>query len=487
MKSKRMFFQIWLVFTAILALVGLTACSNQDGSSSEGITVTFKDAENDTVLKEERIEKGGKATSFTPEKEGYEFLGWYGTPNLSHEFDFEAALNTDTQIFAAFTKFEADDRSFAIVGFGKSPLMLESEWGNVINQEHILEKAEGKNEYKITLDLYEGDQFQFAINSEWENQRGFGYLDTTTKDGEEYFTNAGSLGDTSQKRSNIKVEVEGNYTFILTTNPSGDTYDSSAANYTDDTKEKFNENPYDKITWTYNGDIKEKPQDVDVDFYIKGAEITNWQDKYNELTKMVLKDNKYTLTTYIKQDDEILFTSGINQGDEISVGADYIKYSNLDSKSAELFTDSNGNMKAKKNGTYTFSFDAEAKILTVEYSKAFIDECEFYLKGSFSGTNWSTEGDSKYQLKAKEGTIYTFDKLTLKKGDELGIERMIGNNQDYFYSYNNLSEANQDNANDEFETTENAFGGGNIVAKNDGEYSVEFNAYSGEIVFKKLG
>ena len=35
MKSK-MFFQIWLVFTAILALVGLTACSNQDGSSSEG-------------------------------------------------------------------------------------------------------------------------------------------------------------------------------------------------------------------------------------------------------------------------------------------------------------------------------------------------------------------------------------------------------------------------------------------------------------------
>ena len=98
MKSKRMFFQIWLVFTAILALVGLTACSNQDGSSSEGITVTFKDAENDTVLKEERIEKGGKATSFTPEKEGYEFLGWYGTPNLSHEFDFEAALNTDTQI-----------------------------------------------------------------------------------------------------------------------------------------------------------------------------------------------------------------------------------------------------------------------------------------------------------------------------------------------------------------------------------------------------
>ena len=45
-----------------------------------------------------------------------------------------------------------------------------------------LEKAE-VNEYKITLDLYEGDQFQFAINSEWENQRGFEYLDTTTKDG----------------------------------------------------------------------------------------------------------------------------------------------------------------------------------------------------------------------------------------------------------------------------------------------------------------
>ena len=62
------------------------------------------------------------------------------------------------------------------------------------------------------------------------------------------------------KAFEYKVEVEGNYTFILTAIHIWNAYDSSAANYTDDTKEKFNENPYDKITWTYNGDIKKAPR-----------------------------------------------------------------------------------------------------------------------------------------------------------------------------------------------------------------------------------
>ncbi len=43
------------------------------------------------------------------------------------------------------------------------------------------------------MNLEEGDEFQFAINSSWENQRGFGYLETIEKDGVTYFENSGVL------------------------------------------------------------------------------------------------------------------------------------------------------------------------------------------------------------------------------------------------------------------------------------------------------
>ncbi len=53
-----------------------------------------------------------------------------------------------------------------------------------------------------------------------------------------------------KKRS---VAVAGNYTFTLTTYPGEDEYETDDANYTEENKENFNINPYDVITWTYNG------------------------------------------------------------------------------------------------------------------------------------------------------------------------------------------------------------------------------------------
>jgi len=101
------------------------------------------------------------------------------------------------------------------------------------------------------LTLEKGDEFQFAINSSWENQRGFGYLEATSIDGVTYLENSGGLGETSSKRSNIKVAKAGTYTFTLTTHPAEDTYDTENSEYADDKKESFNINNFDTITWTY--------------------------------------------------------------------------------------------------------------------------------------------------------------------------------------------------------------------------------------------
>ena len=70
-----------------------------------------------------------------------------------------------------------------------------------------------KNVYTYTLDLNKGDEFQFAINTDWHNQRGVGYLnETKLADGTEAFSGSSTIGDNSNYRLNIKCEYSGNYT-----------------------------------------------------------------------------------------------------------------------------------------------------------------------------------------------------------------------------------------------------------------------------------
>ena len=115
---------------------------------------------------------------------------------------------------------------FAIAGSGTSPVLLESNWGAVIGdaQTMVKEDVPDANVYTITLDLEAGDEFQFAINSSWNDQRGCGYLTAFSQDGKDYFQNAGSLGDAGARRANIKCLIAGNYTFTLTTYPGEDDY-----------------------------------------------------------------------------------------------------------------------------------------------------------------------------------------------------------------------------------------------------------------------
>ncbi|MCM1145450.1 MAG: InlB B-repeat-containing protein [Blautia sp.] len=401
---KRFFTRKMAVCLLAVGILGLTACgTNQDAAGDvqsvgtedvqdtqpedaqqmEGEAepavepagkhvVTFLDDDGTTVLDTVEVEDGALAESYVPEKEGYTFAGWFATPNKSHRFDFSAAITDDTSIFAGFVSYVEDTREYAILGSGKSPVLMESNWGKVIEEQHMMAKEENAdaNVYTITLDLETGDEFQFAINSSWENQRGYGYLSSIELDGVEYFANSGGLGDTSVKRSNIKVSVAGNYTFTLTTYPGEDFYDEGAANYSEANKECFNVNPYDTIEWTYNGESSTGSVDMQTDYYIKGAKITGWEDVYSEETKFSEQDGIYTLTVALEEGDEFMFTSMVTAGDVESVGNEYIRFTNI----AEDDTDSlshvtgmeNANLVAAESGTYVFTYDPATQILTVD-------------------------------------------------------------------------------------------------------------------------
>lgn len=335
--------------------------------------VTFYDSDGTTVLDTAEVEDQGTVEEFVPEKDGYLFAGWFATPQMSHKFDFSTAITEDTPLFAGFVSYVEDTRTFAIVGSGKSPVLMESNWGAVIGDAQTMTKedVEGENRYTLTVDLEAGDEFQFAIDSSWANQRGYGYLTTIEQDGVEYFANSGGIGDTGVKKANIKVAVSGNYTFTLTTFPGEDTYDTADAYYTEANRECFNYSAYDTITWTYNGAAADAAADYQTDYYIKGAIITDWQDVYEEATHFTEKDGIYTLTIDLEEGDEFLFTTLLTSGDTQSVGNEYVRYTNIaadDTESLSYVTGTDSaNIVAAAGGTYTFTYDPAAQILTVAF------------------------------------------------------------------------------------------------------------------------
>ena len=364
---------VTLILTMIMSIMGCGSNENEKkddtSASSEKVKVTFFDSDGTTVLKTEEVQKGSAISEYIPEKSDYIFVGWYATPSMGHKFDFSQKITEDTSVFAGFVSYKEDTREFYIVGSGTSQLMLESSWGKNITDAHKLTKEEGSNVYTITLDLKEGDQFQFVIDEKWHNQRGYGYLTSIEQDGEEYFKNAGGLGETSTKRSNMEIKKSGNYTFTLTTYPAEDTYETDNASYSEDNKECFNINPYDTIEFKYNGETQDNSSNIVTDYYIKGAIITGWEDKYDDNLKFEKNDNIYTLNIQLEEGDEFLFTTLVSSDGTSSVGTEYVRYSNIDeadTASHELLDASaNYNMITKTSGNYTFTYNEETKVLSV--------------------------------------------------------------------------------------------------------------------------
>ena len=474
----------WIVMALVLVLgMAAFAACKQDEPETPVFTVTYYDGT--TVLKTEEVEKGGHATYWEPEaKEGMEFSDWYVDAGLNRVFDFEGeAITADKSLYAGYVAVGTDDtRTWAIVGSGQGDILSSSAWGTVITDVHALEKTEGENEFTITLDLYEDDQFQFATDTSWMNQRGFGYIPladrTMTVDGEEVtpFSGGGGIGETADKQSNITVEYPGNYTFTLTTYPDEDYYDDNVNNGL------VSISNFDTITYEYNGPAAELSSTV-TEFYIKGQDITQWGDMYNPATQMTRVGSTYTLTVYLKAGDQVMFTS-LNvdrETGESTVGTTYINVTNLDEESASLFTAAGNNMTVNTSGEYTFTYDADSKTLSAALDEdATLVEADYYLDGSFGGLSWNQSFyDPDYKFAAAGNDVYTLDGIELAAGDEIVIQSFTQGateeSGEKLAAYNFRYYRGTDGA---FEAADSDNNNYNIAVVTAGTYNIEFDAYA---------
>lgn len=489
-----------LLIAALAVTMGASmfvACGEEPNAGTGGdgkITVTYYDATGTNtpsqmkVLKTERIEKGGTVTKYTPTKDGgYEFVDWFATPSKSHKFDFTEGIEENISIYAGFSKYVADTRDFYIIGAGTSNVLIDG-WGN-INENHKFTKAADKNEYTLTLDLRENDQFTIVSNNEYYNKHGAGYLKETMLGTTEVFSGQGSVFDDSYKGANIVVKYDGNYTLKLTTYPNEDYYNEDGDGYTEEKKEIYMRNPYDTIEWTRNGD-PEHELDVLIDYYIKGESITAWKDMYNAATKMTPSQDKstYSLTVYLKKDDKVVFTSTNTVGDKVSVGADYLRHGHLDDASKALFDESDGNMIVKTAGNYTFTYTVATKKLTATRADGELAAADYYIDGTFGEGNWSGYCfNSAFKLTEKAGAagVYEIKNVSMKADSEFIIQAFkVGSTEAGKWgtdSYNGLGSYNYTYMLD----TEKAFEAANPTGKNfnikvktAGTYDITFDSYA---------
>lgn len=473
---------IAMALVLVLGMAAFAACK-PDEPETPVFTVTYYDGT--TVLKTEEVEEGGYATDWEPEaKEGMEFSDWYVDAGLNRVFDFEGeAITADKSLYAGYVAVGTDDtRTWAIVGSGQGDILSSSAWGTVITDVHALEKTEGENEFTITLDLYEDDQFQFATDTSWMNQRGFGYIPladrTMTVDGEEVtpFSGGGGIGETADKQSNIIVEYPGNYTFTLTTYPDEDYYDDNVNNGL------VSISNFDTITYEYNGPAAELSSTV-TEFYIKGQDITQWGDMYNPATQMTRVGSTYTLTVYLKAGDQVMFTS-LNvdrETGESTVGTTYINVTNLDEESASLFTAAGNNMTVNTSGEYTFTYDADSKTLSAALDEdAAPLQADYYLDGSFGGLSWNQSFyDPDYKFAAAGNDVYTLDGIELAAGDEIVIQSFTQGateeSGEKLAAYNFRYYRGTDGAFEAADADNNNY---NIAVVTAGTYNIEFDAYA---------
>lgn len=333
------------------------------------------------------------------------------------------------------------------------------------------------------MDLKEGDQFQFALDSEWSNKRGYGYLDTLTlADGTEVFSGEGSVYDDSAKGSNIVCEYSGNYTLTLYTYPNDDYYNTSGTGYTEDRKEIYNIGTYDKITWVRNGDVINDTVTI-TDFYIKGAGITNWADMYNSDTQMINNGGTYTMSVYLKEGEQFMFTSRVTQIEDgetsYSTGSVYIRAENLDEASSAYVGGETGNMTALASGTYTFTYNGET--LSVAFDAAAEPAAyDYYIDGTFDGNNYGdfiTSPDEFKMTETAEGSgVYTISQVTLTEGAELLIRSYLeGETADWDHTHIDYQYANMA-ANPAFSAASDT--NNNILVLTEGVYDITFDSYS---------
>lgn len=176
MKAKRWLSCVFaLVMSAVMlgALAGCGEPANPDtpgggGTVDDPNSVTVKWYDGRTVIKEEKVTKGSKVTVWTPEKEGWDFKGWFAEASFAQPFNEESTITKNTAIFARWRTQnpDPDTRYWYIRG-----AVMNSKWLQMTNyseRNERWEKTMEKNEDKYCEPLFfkakEGEKNVFYVD-----------------------------------------------------------------------------------------------------------------------------------------------------------------------------------------------------------------------------------------------------------------------------------------------------------------------------------
>lgn len=402
---KKFLSTLALVMVFVLSLTTLASCigGNDDGTTapSEDNKVTVSWYQGSKLLKEEEIEKGSKVTSWEPTAEGKTFTGWYAEASLTQPFDFEAPIEADTDIFAAFKSDEHvdDTNSYYLIGAGAGD-MGKANWnhGNAeANLTMTKEDVEGANVYSIVITMYAGDMFQICFGGNWDGQVGIGLVEGAEYcDGVNFYDN--KTYTAADKKVAQVLNADGEVVFIGSDeyNKSYEVWNVKLAPGMDG-KYKItyttypNAGAYNTISWELVEKIEPMTETHSMHFV---GEFNSWNaDDDNADYHLKASDDKSTWTGYLTVTAEDLAADG------------NVEFKVVNQIAGSWHSPDGNNIAITEAGVYAVRF-------TVDGSKVEIAKCDYYLVGTFV----DAEGNA-VNFAVKEGVTPS---LTVENGIATG-------------------------------------------------------------------
>jgi hypothetical protein len=370
---KKFLSAIALIMVLALSFVCLAACTPDNPNEPDDANkVTVSWYQGSKLLKEEKIDKGSKVTSWTPEAENKTFTGWYAEASLTQAFDFDKAIEADTDIFAAFKsdEFVEDTNSYYLIGTGSGD-MLKANWDHSNAEANLTmtkEDVAGANVYSITLTMYAGDMFQICFGGNWDGQVGIGLIEGAEYcDGVNFYDNM-TYTAADKKVAQVK-NADGEVVFIGSDeyNKSYEVWNAKLAEGMDG-KYKItyttypNAGAYNKITFELIEKIE--PMTVTHSMHFVG-EFNSWNaSDENADFHMKEADDKATWSGFVTVTAEDLAADGT------------VEFKVVNQIGQSWYSPDGNNIVLNEAGVYAVKY-------TVDGNKVEIAKCDYYLVGTF--------------------------------------------------------------------------------------------------------
>lgn len=368
--TKRSFLTRILVGTmaTLLVIGGLTGCGNSVAEGKEAeeteaetpkeeLTITFKNQDETLGTVKVGVDELLDKASYEAfeQAENAEFNGWFETPSFLETSKKDLSKDTfekDTTLFGDFrsTEVAEDTRHWYIAGSSTKGSLKLNNWAGKITDEEkaqfeLVPTGNATNEFALTIDLFEGDQFQIIHDWSWDGQKGFGKF---TDIDESQMENAGGLAGTSDK-ANVQVILDGNYTITLTTNPDNQAQDTLSIVRNSDPLAAAQETEEEPFAVT-----------EDTKVFVKGSWVADW----SELKELERKkgENVYTITMDLTAATELCF-SVFEKDEDTGI---VLKEENV-TTGKDILAENGNNVQISEDGSYTFTVNLDD--MTVEVSK----------------------------------------------------------------------------------------------------------------------